>query len=111
VFIPTVDIGRVSSQYGDTVFECLDHSFCHTVALRPLWRRALMVYAVIFAHNLKFYTPFPPIISKNKPGDPVPADQVVFQKSGCSFGPVINNGFGLLPLRVVVDGHQDILIA
>ncbi len=80
------------------MFECLDHPFSHPIALRPLRRIALVVYGIVFAQGFKFRIPLTPIVRKHKSGNPVPANQVVFQKSGCRLSPVVSYSLGFAPL-------------
>jgi len=69
-----------------------------------------MLNPVVLAHQIKFCNPFSTIVSKHKLGDPIPVDDVIFQESGRSFGTMISNCFRLTPLRILVNGHQDVLV-
>jgi hypothetical protein len=55
------------------MFERFDHSFSHPIALGPLWRSALVVYGIVFAHGFKFSTPFTPIVSQDVFRNPISA--------------------------------------
>ncbi len=89
----------------------LDDALRHPIALRPLRCSALMLDPIVLAHQIKFCSPFSTIVSKHKLGDPIPADNVIFQESGCSFGTMISNCFRLTPLGIMVDGHQGVLVS
>jgi len=80
------------------MFECLDHPLGHPVALGPLRCSALVVYGIIPAHSFKFGIPLTPMVSENKPRNPISANQVVFQKPGSSLGPMVSHCFGFAPL-------------
>jgi hypothetical protein len=69
-----------------------------------------MLYSVVLAHYLEFCSPFPTIVSEYEFGYSIPADNVVFQESGCSLSTMIDNYLCLAPLGIVVDGHQNVFV-
>jgi hypothetical protein len=76
-----------------------------------LWGNALVLYGISLAHGIKFYTPFPSIVSKYEFRNPIPTNKIIFQKPCNSLGSMISYCLGFTPLRIVVDGHKDIFIA
>ncbi len=89
----------------------LDNALRHPIALKPLRCSALMLDPVVLAHQIEFCSPFSTIVSKHKLGDPIPADNVIFQESGRSLSTMISNCFRLTPLEIMVDGHQDVFVS
>jgi hypothetical protein len=111
MLVPTIHIAWCCSKNSDAMLDGLDHALRHTIALRPLRCSALMLDSVVLAHHLEFCSPFSTIVSEYKFGYSIPIDNVVFQESGCSLGTMISNCFCLAPLRIVVDGHQNVFVS
>ncbi len=111
LLVPAIGILRCCRQYRYTLFDRLDQAFNHTITLWPLRRSVLMMNPVILAHGVKFCRPFSSVVGQHKFGHPVPTDYIVLQESGCCFGSMISHSLCLTPLRIVIDGHQDVFVA
>jgi hypothetical protein len=88
-----------------------NHALRHPVALGPLGCSALMLDGIILAHHIKLCSPLPSIVSQYKFGNSISTDYVIFQKHGGSFSSMISNRLCFAPLRIVVNGHQNVFVA
>ncbi len=111
LLIPVIHVGKSSSKHSYTMLDGLDHALSHPIALRPLGCSALVLNSIIPTHHIEFCSPFPPIVSQHEFGNSIPTNYLILQKPGCRLCSMVSNRLCFASLRIVVDGHQNILVA